>query len=378
MLINNHFMKILIVAAGMAATACSAQVPDQVFQTEQQNVRLTEVVGGLDSPWAAAFLPDGDLLITEKGGHLWRARDGELKTTIKGTPPVAQIGQGGLLDVALDPDFTNNRWIYLSYSGAGEGGYGTEVIRGQLEDNQLTNVEVIFRALPKYDGGRHFGSRLQFGADGKLYISLGDRGQRDPAQDRSNHIGSLIRINPDGSVPADNPFVGNSAMEPEIFTYGNRNMQGMALQPGTGRIWTNEHGPQGGDELNIMTAGTNYGWPVITYGVNYGTGTKIGEGTHKEGMAQPVHYWDPSIATSGLTFYGGDRYPAWNGDAFVGSLKFGFVARLELNDKNEVTNEERLFKGALERVRGIHQGPDGYLYILDEGLGKLLRIEPAE
>ena len=378
MQIYHHLTKILTVVIGMAATACSAQVPDMVYQTEQQNVRLTEVVGGLDSPWAVTFLPGGGLLITEKGGHLWRVSDGERKTTIRGTPPVAQIGQGGLLDVALHPDFTNNRWIYLSYAGAGEDGYGTEVVRGRLQDNAVQEVEVIFRALPKYDGGRHFGSRLQFGADGKLYISLGDRGQRDPAQDRSNHIGSLIRLNPDGSVPADNPFVGQQGIEPEIFTYGNRNMQGMTLQPGTGIIWTNEHGPQGGDELNLMTAGTNYGWPVITYGVNYGTGTQVGEGTHKAGMAQPAHYWDPSIATSGLAFSSGEPYPAWNGDAFVGSLKFGFVARLELNDNNEVINEERLFGDALERVRGIRQGPDGYLYILDEGLGKLLRVEPAE
>ncbi len=365
--------------ASLLAGACSNPTTAAAFDSEQQSFRLMPVVSDLDQPWGFAFLPDGDLLITEKAGDLRRVRDGELlPEPISGLPDnIAAVGQGGLLDVALDPDFADNRRIYISYAGEGEGGYGTEVARGRLVDNALEDVEVIFRALPKSDGGQHFGSRLQFSPDGLLYISLGERGIKDQAQDRSTHPGSLIRIHPDGRVPDDNPFVDKDGAQPEIYTYGNRNMQGMTLHPETGQLWTNEHGPQGGDELNLMQAGNNYGWPVITYGVNYGTGTQIGEGTHKEGMEQPVHYWDPSIATSGLAFYDGDAFPEWQGDAFVGSLKFGFIARLELNEDYEVTGEERLLEGTLERVRAIRQGPDGLLYVLDEAKGELLRLEPA-
>jgi glucose/arabinose dehydrogenase len=236
---------------------------------------------------------------------------------------------------------------------------------------------VLFRAVPKSSGGRHFGSRLTFDADGFLYISLGDRGKRSQAQALSTHPGSIIRLHDDGSIPTDNPFVGNALARPEIYTYGNRNVQGMSLQPVSALVWAHEHGPQGGDEINVIEAGTNYGWPVITYGRNYGIGTKIGEGTHKEGMAQPVHQWTPSIAPSGMAFYVGERFPRWRGNLFVGSLKFGLLVRLAL-DGRRVVREERLLHGAYGRIRDVRAGPDGFIYLLtDESNGRLLRLEPA-
>lgn len=346
------------------------------FETEEHTMEVSVVVEGLRHPWGLAFLPDGDILVTERGGALRIVRDGRLAPEpLAGLPDIRQHGQGGLLDVALHPDFDDNRLVYLSYAGQGEGGYSTEVLRGKLDGFALTDIEVIFRATPKTDGKRHFGSRLLFGPDGKLYVSLGDRGDRPSAQDLSSHNGSLLRLNPDGSVPADNPFVGQASAQPEIWTYGNRNMQGMALGP-DGRIWTHEHGPQGGDEVNIMRAGVNYGWPVITYGRNYGIGTKIGEGTEKEGMAQPVHVWVPSIAPAGMTFYTGDAFPAWRGDLFVGSLKFGQLVRLTVNG-GAITGEERMLNDAYGRIRAVAEGPDGMLWLLtDERNGQLLRITP--
>lgn len=371
-------LRILIFTVALVTTA-SAFAEGQVFESQQQRFRLITVVDDLDEPWGMAFLPEGDVLVTEKAGQLRRIRDGRLlPEPVTGLPEVTVVGQGGLMDVALDPDFINNRRIYLSYAAAGNGGYGTEVARGRLSGNRLEQVEVIFRALPKLDGGRHFGSRLLFAPDGSLFITLGERGDREQAQNLGTHPGSLIRILPDGSVPADNPYAGMDGVRPEIYTHGNRNMQGIALQPGTDRIWTHEHGPQGGDEVNIMTPGTNYGWPVITYGVNYVIGTQIGEGTHKAGMAQPRHYWVPSIAPSGMAFYTGPHFPAWQGDLFVGSLKFGLLARL-IVEGERIIDEERLLENAVTRVRDVKQGPDGYLYLLtNESNGRLLRIEPAD
>lgn len=366
----------LILAGLVLAVAGSASA--QVFDSEQQRFRVSTVLEGLDQPWGFVFLPDDGMLIAEKPGRLRQVRNGELlPEPVAGLPRIANIGQGGLLDVALDPDFGDNSLVYISYAAAGDGGYGTEVARGRLTDNRLEDVEVIFRALPKFSGGRHFGSRLLFDNDGYLFITLGDRGNREEAQNLDSHAGTLIRIHPDGSVPDDNPFVGRDDARDEIYTYGNRNMQGIALQPGTNRVWTQEHGPQGGDEVNIVSAGTNYGWPVITYGVNYGTGTKIGEGTHKEGMAQPAHYWDPSIAPSGMVFYDGDKLPGWRGSQFHGALKFGLLARLEVDDNNEIVHEEHLLEGEFKRVRALRQGPDDYLYVLDEAEGALYRIEPS-
>lgn len=365
--------------AALAAAILTLTVPafaGQAHQSELHDFRVVTVADGLSHPWGLAFLPDGGMLVTERDGRLRVVRDGELQSTpVAGLPEIAVAGQGGLLDVTLHPAFEDNRWVYLSYAASGEGGYGTEVARGRFRDGALEDLEVIFRALPKASGGRHFGSRLVFDNDGHLYVTLGDRGHRPNGQDLATHTGSIIRIHDDGSVPADNPFVDGE--RPEIFTYGNRNVQGAALHPETGVLWTHEHGPQGGDELNVIEAGNNYGWPVITYGANYGTGTQIGEGTHKPGMEQPLWYWDPSIAPSGMTFYTGDRFPEWQGSLFVGALKFELLARLELNGR-KVLGEERMLKGELGRIRAVEQGPDGYLYLLtDESNGRLLRLEPA-
>jgi len=353
--------------------AASAQ---QRFESDLHDFRVTTVVEGLNHPWGMAFLPGGDMLITERGGRLRMVRDGKLAPEpVLGLPDVAVRGQGGLLDIALHPRFDRNRLVYLSFAASGPQGYGTEVARGRYRDGRLENVEVIFRALPKERGGRHFGSRLVFDRDGYLYVTLGDRGHRPNGQDPGTHTGSIIRIGDDGSVPEDNPFV--DGQRPEIFSYGHRNVQGAALHPETGALWAHEHGPQGGDELNVVRRGGNYGWPVITYGVNYGSGTEIGEGTHKPGMEQPLWYWVPSIAPSGMTFYTGERFPAWRNSVFVGALKFELLARLEL-DGEKVLSEERMLEGRYGRIRAVDEGPDGYLYLLtDEADGRLLRIEPA-
>ena len=352
------------------------------FESEKQNFEVEIQADGLVRPWGMAFLPNGDILITERGGQLRRGREGRLEPKpISGLPDIQAVGQGGLLGIALHPDFATTRWVYLSYSAGKNGRISTEVMRGRLRGDRLEDVETIFRAAPKTEGGRHFGSRLLFDRAGLLYISLGDRGfspslcDQQQAQQLENHLGSLIRLNDDGSVPADNPFVAQKGVRPEIYTWGNRNMQGMALNPRTGRVWTHEHGPQGGDEINIMQAGVNYGWPVITYGVNYGSGTKICEGTAKAGMQQPIYSWVPSIAPSGMTFYDGDKLPGWRGDLFVGSLKFGLLVRLEI-DGDRVIVEERLLKGEYGRIRDVVQGPRGYLYLLtDSDNGALLRLK---
>jgi glucose/arabinose dehydrogenase len=350
-----------------------------IFESERHRFRLTALVEGLDHPWGMAFLPDGGILVTERPGRLRLIRDGaRVSEPISGLPSQIEArGQGGLLDVALHPNFEQNRWVYLSYTGRGKNGLGTEVIRGRLHGTTLTDIQIIFRALPKPDGGRHFGSRLLFDPEGFLYITLGDRGDRRRAQDLSDHAGSLIRLRDDGRAPASNPFVNQSGVRPEIYTYGNRNIQGIALQPNSHLIWMHEHGPQGGDEVNIVQAGTNYGWPIITYGIGY-DGSKIGEGVARAGMAQPVHYWDPSIAPSGMAFYDGNRFPNWRGDLFVGALKFQLLVRLEVQGQ-KIVGEERLLTGAIGRIRDVRQGPDGLLYLLtDASDGGLYRLEPVD
>jgi glucose/arabinose dehydrogenase len=354
------------------------------FPSAKHTFAVDIVVEGLDHPWGMAFLPGGDLLITERSGKLRRVVDGKLlEQAVSGLPKIHAIDQGGLLGISLHPQFATNRLVYLSYTGGTYGDYGTEVVRGTLDGMALKDTKVIFRALPKQDGGYHFGSRLQFAVDGTLYITLGDRGNR-PAQGRSQtaqqlgtHPGSLIRINDDGSVPTDNPYVNKAGARPEIYSYGHRNMQGIALHPQTQAIWTHEHGPQGGDEININRPGANYGWPVITYGVNYVIGTAIGEGTHLAGMEQPVYKWVPSIAPSGMLFYTGDHFPRWQGNLFVGSLKFGVLVRLELEGER-VTSEERLLDFQYGRIRDVVQGPEGDIWLLtDDSDGKLLRVRPV-
>ena len=329
------------------------------------------------STWGMAFLSPDQILITERSGALKLIERGSAKPqSIRGVPEVEEVGQGGLLDVALHPEFESNRLVYLAFAAGSSGKVGTEVARGKLVGTELRNVEVIFRALPKSGGGRHFGSRLLFDPEGYLYITLGDRGKRPQSQALSTHHGSIIRLHDDGRVPADNPFVGQGNAQPEIYTYGNRNVQGIALQPGTSLVWAHEHGPQGGDEINIITAGANYGWPVVTYGRNYVIGTEIGEGTHKDGMVPPVLQWTPSIAPSGMTFYDGSKFPNWRGDLFVGSLKFELLAHMQVEGQAIVGNE-LLLEGEFGRIRDVRQGPDEFLYLLtDESDGQLLQLVP--
>jgi len=364
----------------IAALALLAALPAaaQTVRSEAHSFRVVELVRGLEQPWALAFLPDGRMLVTEKAGRLRIVKDGRLDPQpVAGLPEVEVYGQGGLMDVALHPRFRENGWVYLSFAASGADGVGTEVARGRLEDHRLEDVQVIFRQSPKGSTGRHFGSRLVFDRQGYLYITLGDRGEMERAQKPGDHAGSVIRLRDDGRVPQENPFVGRPGWKPEKYTLGNRNQQGAALHPETGALWTHEHGPQGGDEVNVIRAGANYGWPVITYGVNYGIGTKIGEGTHKAGMEQPLHKWVPSIAPSGMAFYTGDKFPKWRRSLFVGALKAQLLVRLEL-DGEKVIHEERLLQGVLGRIRDVRAGPDGFLYLLtDESRAVLARLEPV-
>ena len=368
----------------LLVTQCQAQTPQtgpsQRSPTPKPirgTVTAEPVASGLEHPWALAFLPDGRILVTERPGRLRIvAPSGRVSDPLGGVPKVQAGGQGGLLDVAIDPKFTENRLVYLSYSEPGEGGAGTAVARGRLGEAELENVQVIYRQQPKVEGNGHFGSRLVFAEDGTLFVTQGDRqGYREQAQDLGSGLGKLVRINPDGSIPDDNPFVGRSGARPEIYSYGHRSMQAAALHPETGRLWTVEHGAKGGDELNHPEAGKNYGWPVITYGRDY-SGAKIGEGTAKEGMEQPVYYWDPVIAPSGAVWYTGDRYPGWKGSLFVGSMQPGALVRLTVED-GRVTSEERYLAELGDRIRDVQQGPDGLLYVVtDEDEGRVLRVVP--
>ncbi len=365
---------LLILTGALAALPAAAQVQ----RSEEHAFRVVELARGLQQPWSLAFLPDGRMLVTEKAGRLRILRDGKLDPQpVAGLPEVTVHGQGGLMDVALHPRFADNGLVYLSYAARGEDGVGTEVARGRLAGHQLENFQVIFRQSPKGSRGQHFGSRLVFDRQGYLYITLGDRGEMERAQRPDDHAGSVIRLHDDGRVPKDNPFVGRPGWKPEKYTLGNRNQQGAALHPQTGVLWTHEHGPQGGDEVNVIRAGTNYGWPVITYGVNYGIGTTIGEGTAKPGMEQPLHKWVPSIAPSGMAFYTGDKFPQWRGDLFVGALRAELLVRLKL-DGEKVVREERLLQGVLGRIRDVRAAPDGLIYLLtDESRAVLARLEPA-
>ena len=375
---NRTHHALVIMACISLAMLVSASASG-VIKTKEHTLRIVKIVSGLEHPWGHAFLPDNRIIITERPGRLRIVENGQLNLEpVAGLPAIAARGQGGLLDVALHPDFATNQLVYFTYSAAGASGVGTEVARGKLIGNRLEDVEVIFRMAPKSNTGHHFGSRLVFDQKGYLYITLGDRGEKKRAQLSGDHAGSVIRLHDDGRVPLDNPFVGKQGWQPEKYTLGHRNMQGAALHHETGEVWTHEHGPQGGDEINIIRPGINYGWPVITYGVNYVIGTQIGEGTHKAGMAQPLYYWVPSIAPSGMTFYTGDKFPRWRGNLMVGALKDQMLVRLSLNGE-KVVSEERLLKNRLGRIRDVSQGPDGYLYLLtDEKDGMLVRIEPAD
>jgi glucose/arabinose dehydrogenase len=367
------------------------EVPDQrpAFRAQARACEITTdaafdvvvVAKGLERPWAVEPLPDGDLLVTEKPGRMRVvSASGQLGQPIKGVPPVDARGQGGLLDVALSPTFMSDRTIFWSYSEPREGGNATSVARGALSEDRsrLEQVKVIFRALPVYDGDKHFGSRIVFGPDGMLYITLGERSDkpiRPQAQQLDSHMGKILRIHPDGTVPDDNPFVGRAGALPEIWTLGHRNVQAAAFDA-EGRFWEAEHGAQGGDELNLVEKGKNYGWPLQAYGEEY-TGEPIPKSsTTREGMEQPAYYWDPVIAPSGAQFYTGDAFPAWRDNLFVGSLKDRLLVRLTLEDER-VTGEEHLLADRKRRVRDVRQGPDGALYVVtDEKRGELWRIAP--
>jgi len=379
-----EMVRIVIVACLVSGAPVLAQDQAQAPRSPTPTpvkaaVRVETVTRGLEHPWALAFLPDGRMLVTERPGRLRIVeRDGRVSEPLGGVPQVQARGQGGLLDVALDPRFSDNRLVYLSYAEPGAAGTaGTAVARGRLGQGRIEDVRVIYQQQPKVQGANHFGSRLVFARDGTLFVTQGDRAAyRDRAQELSVGIGKIVRINPDGSVPRDNPFVGRAGARPEIWSYGHRNVQSAALHPQTAQLWTVEHGARGGDELNRPEAGKNYGWPVITYGVDY-SGARIGEGTAKPGMEQPVYYWDPVIAPSGMTFYTGDAFPDWKGSIFIGSLDRGLLVRLTLKD-GRVAREERYLADPGERIRDVRQGPDGLLYLLtDSGDGRVLRVLPA-
>ncbi|MEN9589448.1 MAG: hypothetical protein RLZZ481_1234 [Pseudomonadota bacterium] len=356
-----------------------AQEGSSVFISEKHAFRVTTLVTGLENPWSIAFLPDGRMLVTERAGRL-RLLSQDFKLNPKpigGLPEVVAQGQGGLFDVVLHPQYAQNGWIYWAYNAPGPGGWGTALARGKLQDHRMTEVQVLFSMQPKTSLTYHFGGRIVFDQAGFVYLTLGDRGDKDRAQKLSDHAGSVIRLHDDGRVPADNPFVNRTGALAEKWTLGNRNMQGAALHPQTGELWTHEHGPQGGDEVNVMRSGLNYGWPVITYGVNYGLGTKIGEGQAKAGMVQPLHVWVPSIAPSGMAFVSGPQFPQWRGNLLVGALRGQMLVRLTL-DGEKVLGEERLLQGRF-RLRDVRMGPDGFVYLLtDEAQGALLRLEPVK
>ncbi len=367
---KTHYSKyVIILMMTLSLTAC-AQDKNPVNNQNTHEV----VVPDLNIPWGFTFLPDRAMLITEKSGELIHFKDGK-KTTVSGLPEIYVRGQGGLMDVILHPDFKNNKYIYISYAsseGEGDGG-NTAIARAKLNGNTLTDLEVLYKATPNTKRGQHFGSRLVFDKDGYLFFTIGERGDRDTnPQDITRDGGKTYRINDDGSIPEDNPFANDANAKKAIYSYGHRNQQGMTLHPDTKEIWTHEHGPRGGDEINIVEPGKNYGWPVISYGVNY-SGTKFTDLTDKEGMEQPFHYWVPSIAPSGMAFIDSDKYGDWDGNLLVGSLKFEYLDMCTIKN-GKVVKEERLLND-IGRVRSVEQGPDGYIYVGVENLGivKLIR-----
>lgn len=365
----------------LLAALAGAPVRAEPVTTRLETAELTRIATGLDHPWSLAFLPDGGFLVTERPGRLLLfPRPGAAPLAVAGVPAVWANGQGGLLDVVTDPQVANNGWIYLSFAEAGPGGAGTAVARARLVQGPngpaLTDLTILFRQTPKTAGGNHFGSRLAFAPDGTLFITLGERNLKTPAQDLGTTLGKVVRIRPDGSIPADNPFVRTPGALPEIWSFGHRNIQGAAIEPVTGRLWIVEHGARGGDEVNVPLPGRNYGWPIITHGVDY-SGAPIGIGTSAPGMEQPITYWTPSIAPSGLTFYSGAEFPNWRGDAFVGALAGQVLVRLDL-DHGVIVGQERLLDHRIGRIRDVRTGPDGALWLLtDADPGDIWRLAPA-
>lgn len=365
----------------IALVAPFASAQDAPIKTERYTLKVETLASGLSSPWSVALLPDGLILITEKAGALRVMREGKLlERSVLGLPEVTVRGQGGLLDVVAHPGYQKNRLIYWSYSAGTSTEVGTQVARGRLSCEgdvcRVSDVQVIFTQKPKANAGQHFGSRLVWDRNGHLFVTLGDRGRQDDAQNLRNHIGTVLRITDTGAIPADNPFAKREGAMPEIFTYGNRNVQGAAIHPRTGDLWAHEHGPQGGDELNILRPGRNYGWPVITHGRTYGLGRTIGEGTERADIPKALKIWLPqSIAPSGLTFYTGALFPEWRSSLFLGSLREQMLIRLTLSG-DTVTAEERIT--GFGRVRDVREGSDGALYVLSESTGKLFRLTPTK
>lgn len=358
--------------------ACAQQQESKIKAEEPLNTKysLEVVIPDLENPWGMVFLPDSSILFTEKSGQLFHFKDGT-KTSIEGLPEIYVRGQGGLLDLELHPNYKQNGWLYISFSspeGEGEGG-NTAIMRAKLEDNKLVNKELLYKAVPNTKKGQHWGSRIEFDNDGYLYFSIGDRGQRDVnPQDIALDGGKIYRLHDDGTIPEDNPFVNSTNAKKAIYSYGHRNPQGLVLHPETGMIWEHEHGPKGGDEINIIRKGKNYGWPVISYGVNY-SGTTFTDITAKEGMEQPIFFWVPSIAPCGMTFVTSDLYPEWKGNLLVGALKFKYLERLVI-ENNQVIKREKLFENTND-VRNVRQAPDGYIYFSMEGKG-IVKIIPKK
>ncbi len=378
--------RLVAVVTTLALLAPASAQAQDVQRSALHNYRVVRVVEGLVNPWSIAFLPGGDMLVTERPGRLRIVRNGALlPNPVAGTPAVFARGQGGMLDVAPHPQFAQNRLIYLSYSKPIDSTASTTAVaRGRLENDRITGLEEIFVAQSR--GAGHYGSRLVFDGKGYLFITVGDRQaapsgnlELHPAQDLSNHHGKTLRLHDDGRVPADNPFVNRAGARPEIWSYGHRNSQGLLRHPVTGDLWETEHGPQGGDELNLIRPGLNYGWPVIGFGVNYRSGAAIHNSTHREGMEQPVHIWVPSIGISGFLYYDGDKFPGWKGNLFAGGMTGQKLARLTL-DGQKVSYEENIARG-MGRIRDVRQGPDGFIYLAIDGTGgaatPILRLEPA-
>lgn len=355
----------------------AALAAERVVKSKKQNFIIDTVVTGLEVPWGMEFLPDGDMLIAERAGILYRFSNGK-KSVITGLPPILAKGQGGLMDLRLHPEYEENGWLYFSYSQPSKDDPRegcTAVMRARLSGNMLVDQEVIFDGTPDSNKGQHWGCKLQFDMEGYLWFGIGDRGNRDEnPQSLENHAGKIHRIHDDGSIPEDNPFVDTPGAMASIYSYGHRNPQGTTMHPETGEIWESEHGPRGGDELNLIEKGKNYGWPVISYGINY-NGTKFTDITHKAGMEQPVIYWDPSIAPCGMTFVDSDRYPGWKNDIMIGSLRFKYLERVEL-DGNEVVDQEKLLED-IGRVRNVEMSPDGFIYVAMETPGFIVKLLPV-
>jgi glucose/arabinose dehydrogenase len=371
-----HLLLAILTAFGIVS--CNKNGGEKkVIASENQKFSVDTIASGLSNPWGVAFLPDNKILITERKGTIRIVKEGSLvEETIQNVPAVFAKGQGGLLDIKVHPDYHKNGWIYLTYSKPGENGAATTLSRAKLDGNKFIEFQELFTAQPFTDSDYHFGSRVVFDGEGHIFISSGERGTKENAQTLSNHLGKILRLNEDGTVPTDNPFVNTPNAKPEIWSYGHRNPQGLFYDRDTKTLWEAEHGPKGGDELNRVEKGKNYGWPVITYGIDY-SGEKISDITEKEGMEQPVFYWLPSIATCGITQVKGDLYPGWKNNILVGGLVLTHVARVELDDKGRFLKQEKLLD-KVGRVRLVTQDPQGYIYVLTESPGLLLKLLPAE